>query len=234
MLSRMFSAHDVMNLKHSWQQAAATTAFVAAMAGMMFFTTPSVLDLVTPSMPNWVARALASWYIFSTWSGISALKSESGRQGAQRVRCLDRNEFHVALETRRDGGDHQLDRSLETFGSTIDPGNQLARGGRESDQFLVHPPPSPNAIEATHNHRELRVEGVVEVLDFAEMRHNCQFLAGNTFGNKLARHNGLRLTHIAWSEQKLPVQIANLNGVHVNTLYMAKPRKSQVLEDLAP
>ena len=46
-------------------------AFVDAMAGMMFFTTPCVSDQVTPSILNSFARAAATEYSQPMCSGSS-------------------------------------------------------------------------------------------------------------------------------------------------------------------
>ena len=49
----------------------AMIAFVDAMAGMMFFTTPCVSDQVTPSILNSFARAAATEYSQPMCSGSS-------------------------------------------------------------------------------------------------------------------------------------------------------------------
>lgn len=61
----------------------ATSAFVDAMAGMMFLTTPSVSACVTPSMPYARARSLARSYTHCMSSGESASSLRSGNSISQ-------------------------------------------------------------------------------------------------------------------------------------------------------
>ena len=77
--------HIVAILSVSTAHAAATTALVLGIAGMMFFTTPCVCVYVTPGMSKVSARCAAASNTQRRCSGSSASNASSGRSLGHRI-----------------------------------------------------------------------------------------------------------------------------------------------------
>ena len=92
----------VTSFRVSVTHAAATIALVLGMAGMMFFTTPWVREIVTPWMENSSARCAA----FEFRRKVSVLYKQTGRPGFGEIKFtyLFENPPHVfrvvAVESR--------------------------------------------------------------------------------------------------------------------------------------
>ena len=78
---------------------------------------------------------------------------------------------------------------------------------------------------------EPAVEVLVEVLDLAIVRRHAA--PGDAGVDERRRHLRLRLANVLLTEQKLSVEVGEINGVHVNNGDVSESHQSQIFQELA-
>ena len=66
------------------------------------------------------------------------------------------------------------------------------------------------------------------------MGSDLQQLVIDSFTDKFTCNFSLRTSHIGSTEQKLSIQVGNVNCVHIYDVYLFKTSQREILQDLTP
>lgn len=156
-----------------------------------------------------------------------------------RTTCyLGRKQVERAIDARRDSRQYDAHVAFEPFGSAVDQRNH---GGvvehlvlvvrQQRNEHAVDPAPRHHGVQAADDEMELPIEVLVHVLYLAVVGRDAA--RGHPLVDELGRHLRLGAVHVPLAEQKLPVQVGQINGVHVDDVHVAEAHHGQVLEQLA-
>lgn len=151
---------------------------------------------------------------------------------------LGRKQVECAIDARCDSWQYDAHIAFEPLGSTVD---QRYHSGvvehlvlvirQQRDEHAVDPAPRHHGVEAAHDEMELPIEVLVHVLYFTVVGRDAA--SGHPLVDELGCHLRLGAVHVPLAKQKLPVQVGQIDGVHVDDMHVAEAHHGQVLEQLA-
>lgn len=143
-----------------------------------------------------------------------------GREGAEWYGRSRRMHVELAFDTGGQSREDDTCLPLETFGASVH--QRLQRFWvvhvDHADESGVDPAPRLDAVESADDDLELHVEILVLVLDLAVERGDLDIFA--SFHHAGCSHLGFRFTNVVFSEEELTVQVGDVNGVHVDDMYV--------------
>ena len=146
------------------------------------------------------------------------------RDGTHGERLLRGKGVQRALEARCDLGQDHAALSPEALRATVDQGNDCGRidfafvvGFHHPHNQTVEPAARFDVVQARDDQFELAVEIFVSILHHALVRSH--YASRNAFHDEVCGCLGFTLAHVAYSEKKLSVQVADVNSVQICNLY---------------
>ena len=100
-----------------------------------------------------------------------------------------------------------------------------------TDQHAVDPSASDDRVQAADDDVELSVEALVLLLDATEVRGDLN--AGQFAVDVVGGHLGLRSADVLVSKQELPVQVRQVDRVHVDHVDLIEAHQRQFGQQLA-
>lgn len=139
----------------------------------------------------------------------------------------------LAFDAGRHGREDDTSLALEALCSAVDKGlhGVWIRLVDHADKGGVDPAARFDAVETADDHGKLHVVVFVLVLDFAAVR--CDLDAFDTLLDELGGDFGFVAAYIRCTKEKLPVQVGDVNGVHVDNVDVLEAGEGEVLENLA-
>jgi hypothetical protein len=100
------------------------------------------------------------------------------------------------------------------------------------DEGCVDPPAGFDTVQAADDELKLHVKVLVKVLDHLVVRGDLDAFYSPL--DESGGNFGLVTPYILCSEEKLAVQIGDIDGVHVDDMNFLETREGKILQDLTP
>ena len=161
------------------------------------------------------------------------------RYGAQRIGHLWRIQVERALDARGYAGQDDARIALEALGAAVDKRHDGALVERarllvvleHGQEETVDPASRQYRVQAAHDDVERAIEVHVHVLYALVVGRDGA--CGHTFAYELGGHLGLGATDIGATEQELPIEVGQVDGVHVDYVQIGEAHVGEHFEQFA-